>query len=534
MNPDNLSDWVLPRILARQAAARPQKIYVATSDGEALRYGEATDQAERMAGFFTRLGIRPGDAVAVLLPNGLDFVAVWLGLGRLGATIVPINTELTGSFLAHQLSTSAAKAVVAHSHYLKALGDILAQLPHVHSVVVAGEGDHAKTVDALRYVSLGDFRSAEPFRGAMPHPSDIACIIFTSGTTGPSKGVLMPHAHCYLMGFGIVDNCRLTEADKYYIVMPLFHGNGLFLQLYSTLIVGASAYLRQRFSASEWLEDIRRERCTVTNTLGAMASFVFAQPATNADRDHCLRVIMLAPNPPENDRVWRERFGVRHVMTGFGMTEANMSIYSRMDESRPGTAGYVYAPYFEVEIHDQETDQICPDGQVGEIVVRPKVPYGLMAGYCGMPEQTVAAWRNLWFHTGDAGVRDANGVFSFVDRLKDCIRRRGENISSFEVESAIGEFKGVQTVAAYAIPASGPGAEDEVMLAVVVNPAAGLTTELLAKYAAMALPRFAQPRYIEIVTDLPTTPTGKIRKDVLRRRGITPDTWDRERNGFGE
>ncbi len=220
---------------------------------------------------------------------------------------------------------------------------------------------------------------------------------------------------------------------------------------------------------------------------------------------------------------------MRAVIGGFGMTEVNIPLYGRADESRPGTCGFVLDRYFEVAVVDPETDQVMPRGEIGEIVVRPKIPFAFMAGYDGLPEKTVEAWRNFWFHTGDAATMDASGCVTFRDRIKDCIRRRGENISSFEVEAALGKLPGVAEVAAFAVPAGGgEGTEDEVMLAIIAHPGVTLDPAEIAARADAVLPAFASPRFVEIVTSLPKTPTERVQKNKLRQRGVTPATWDRK------
>lgn len=522
-------EWVLPKVLAYQARVRGGQTFVSTTDGDSLRYAEAEAQAAKVAAFFAEMGIGPGDTVAVMLPNGLDYVRVWLGLGRLGAILVAINTDLKGAFLEHQLRNSGAKLAVFHSSRLQVLREIEPRPPDLRTVVVAGDAatGSGERNDPWRMVAFDGWRTAAPYDGPLPAAKDIACIMYTSGTTGPSKGVLMPHAHCYLFGLGVIDNLAVTERDIYYIAMPLFHVNGLYLQLYGTLIAGASAVLRPRFSGSAWLPEIRHYQATITNLLGAMAAFIIANPPSPADRDHHLRIILTAPNPPEHEQTWRNRFGIPEVISGFGMTESNICVYTRMGETRPGTCGPVYDRYFEVEIRDPETDEPMPPAMVGEIMVRPRVPFGFMAGYYKMPDKTVEAWRNFWFHTGDAATMDTDGCITFVDRIKDCIRRRGENISSFEVEAVISRMEGVKEVAAFAVPASMPGAEDEVMLAVVALPGFPLDAAAIARYAEQQLPRFAQPRFIDVVTALPKTPTERIQKAELRKRGVTRTTWDR-------
>jgi crotonobetaine/carnitine-CoA ligase len=338
----------------------------------------------------------------------------------------------------------------------------------------------------------------------------------------------MPHAHCYLYGRGTIDALGLREDDRYYVVLPLFHANGLLMQLGATLIAGCTAIVRARFSASAWLEDIRIHGATVTNCLGALAAFVVAQPPSPRDRDHRLRVVNSAPNPPELEAVFRERFGVPHVSSGYGMTEVNIPVWGRPGESARGAAGWVYERYFEVVVADPQTDRVLPPGELGELLVRPKVPFGFMAGYLDLPQQTVDAWRNLWFHTGDAAILDADGRMSFVDRIKDCIRRRGENISATEVEAVIETLPGVAEVAAFAVPSDIAGGEDELMLAVVAAPGMPLAPEAVAAHADRELPRFARPRYVAMVDALPKTATGKVQRAVLRGRGAR-HAWDRER-----
>jgi crotonobetaine/carnitine-CoA ligase len=303
------------------------------------------------------------------------------------------------------------------------------------------------------------------------------------------------------------------------------------MQLGAALIAGIPAVIRPRFSASAWLDDVRRHGGTVTNTLGAVAPFILNQTPSSSDRDHALRAIMCAPNLAENEAAFRERFGVKDVISGFGMTEVNIPVWGRVGQSCPGAAGWVHKDHFEVIISDPDTDAPVPSGQIGEILVRPKVPFGFMAGYHAMPDKTVEAWRNLWFHTGDAGMMDDSGLVTFVDRIKDCIRRRGENISAAEVEAALLQLPGVAEVAAFAVPSSVRGGEDEVMLAVVPMPGASLTPSIIFDHAHNVLPRFARPRFVELVSELPKTATGKVQRAQLRKRGVGPATSDVEASG---
>jgi len=336
----------------------------------------------------------------------------------------------------------------------------------------------------------------------------------------------MPNAHCVLFAIGTIENYELNHNHIFYISLPLFHANGLFMQLLACFITGAKAIIRRRFSASNWLNDIRKYNVTHTNMLGAIAAFVVAQAPSKFDKDHKLILIGSAPLPAEPESVLRDRFGVKDVLPLYGMTEVNIPIYGLKNEKGDGKCGKVYDKYFEVEIRDPEKDTAIIDGQIGEIMVRPKQPYGFMSGYMGMPEKTIESWRNFWFHTGDAGLREPSGNFIFVDRIKDCIRRRGENISSYEVEQAFLEISEITEAAAYAVPAKGgEGMEDEVMVALMVNKNTNIEHSNLLTKAKINLAKFAIPKYIRIMDQFPKTQTGKVQKNKLREEGITLDTW---------
>lgn len=512
--------WVLPAVLAEQARANGDKVSVAMVGGDRLTFAELYDQAAKVAGMLAQRGIRAGDRIALLLPNGLDFVRAWNGIGRLGAVAVPLNSELTGPFLAHPLRDSAPRLLIVHADFLPRLDD-LQELAELDILVVPGSDAGASHHDAF-----GAWASAPPLDTPLPLPQDLACIMYTSGTTGAPKGVLMPHAHCYLFGLGVVDNAGVEPDDHYYICLPLFHANGLLMQLSAALIAGATATVRDRFSASAWLDDIRDCGATVTNSLGAISAFVVGQPAKASDRDHSLRLILSAPNHPDHERIWRDRFGIADVIGGYGMTEVNIPLYSVRGVPRPGACGRPYARYFEVEVRDPETDMPCAAGTVGEIMVRPLMPGGFMTGYFGQPEKTVEAWRNFWFHTGDAGRIDDDGYVYFVDRIKDCIRRRGENISAADIEASFADLPGIAEIAAYAVPSEIDGGEDEIMIAIVPLVGAAIAPELVATHSRQKIPRFAQPRWMEIKSSLPKTGTEKVMKSELRQIGVTSATVD--------
>jgi crotonobetaine/carnitine-CoA ligase len=391
-------------------------------------------------------------------------------------------------------------------------------------------------LSAARRLTFAELRALQaPADPALvtPEPGDVAMIMYTSGTTGPSKGVLIPHGHCYLAGLGLAEATALTSADRYFICMPLFHANALLMQFLGCLIAGAEAVVTERFRATTWLEEVRAAEATITNGLGVIPEFIFRQPPTDRDRDHRLRLMMAVPIAPEWGAAFEERFGVP-FMQGFGMTECNIVAYTRVGDALvPGCAGYPLTDWFDVAVADPATDALLPAGETGEIVVRPRVPGCVMAGYFRMPEKTVEAWRNLWFHTGDAGRFDEAGRLHYVDRIKDCIRRRGENISSFEIEQVLNAHPAVAESAVVGIKVAGAGGEDEVKAYVVPAAGASLDPVALLDWCAPRMPHFAVPRFVEVVAgELAKTPTGKLQKTPLREAGITTATWDRESIGY--
>lgn len=517
---DALSEW---------AASNPEAPWLEDSEGATLSVGQAYAESKRFASHLHTLSVDAGDRVGVFMFNSCSIVTAAFGIGYLRATAVMLNTELRSSFLRHQLNDCKVAVMVVDAALVEHVVSLADELPHLRTLVVVGE-PVAHLPAQWRQVPWADTLAGEPWQGEEPGPADTFCIMYTSGTTGPSKGVLMPHCHCALLGLGAIRCLEIIAHDKYYICLPMFHANGLFMQLGATVQARIPAFIKRRFSAGNWLADIRASGATLTNHLGTTAMFVIKQPPTAQDKEHRLRACLNAPNPAQHEQAFRSRFGVKDVVSGFGMTEVGIPIWGRIGHPAPNAAGWTHEDRFEICIAEPDTDIPVPAGQVGEILVRPKVPFGFMAGYLNVPEKTVEAWRNLWFHTGDAGIRNADGLITFVDRMKDCIRRRGENISASEVEDVVGELPGVREVAAYAVPADGPGGEDEVMLALVPLQGATLDPADIISKASVRLPRFAKPRFVRVLDSLPKTATGKIQRTVLRQQGRA-GAYDAEASG---
>jgi crotonobetaine/carnitine-CoA ligase len=529
------SRWTIVEAVKQQADRYGDREFAQFEEGGGLSFAALDTESTAIAFGLARLGVRSGDRVLALIQNRVEFLPALVGTNKLNATFVTINTGLKGSFLEHQVRNSEPQIALVDAELLPAFDGIELHALGVTSVVIVGGGtSRPPEIGGVPTMGFTDLPVSVGDPGVLvePQPHDISTVMYTSGTTGPSKGVLMPHAHCYLLGYNLAATMGLTEADVYYVCMPLFHANGLFMQTFGSFLCGARVSVVKRFSASRWLEDVRTCGATVTNGLGVMPEFIFRQPPTPHDRAHNLRAMMAVPIAAEWGGQFEERFGMRLVQ-GFGLTETNIVCYSRPDEPlTPGCAGSVLTEWFDVAVVDPDTDEALPVGEVGEIVVRAKRPWCIMAGYLHMPERTVEAWRNLWFHTGDAGYFDAQGRLFFVDRIKDCIRRRGENISSYEVEQVINEHPAVAESAVIAVKSSIPGGEDEVKACVVMRAGHSLQPESLLDYCQKRMPYFAVPRYVEYVDELPKTPTGKVQKEPLRKQGASSQTWDREAVGY--
>ncbi len=515
--------WTVGSVLENQALCIPDKPMI-TLEGASISYGDAFKTAGQVANFLTQAGVEKGDYVGVMLPNRLEYCCSWFGLSLMGAVHVAINTDYKGRFLSHVLNNSQSRFMIIDAEYIDRIDEISSDLEFLEQVFIVGGGNRSQT---FRSIDFEGWRKCDPgYTGPCAVYRDSACVMYTSGTTGVSKGVLMPHAHLYLFGLGTIENMDVCGDDVFYIVLPLFHANGMLMQLYASMIAGAHAFIRGRFSASSWIDDVVGYGVTITNSLGVIAAFILNQPASKLDRKHKLRVMGMAPISAEQEMALKERFGIPRVVGMYGMTEVNIPLYTKPDCNKPGSCGAAWERFFEVEIVDSETDELLPAGEIGEIVVRPKQSWGFMSGYLNMPDKTIEAVRNFWFHTGDAASMDDEGYVYFVDRIKDCIRRRGENISSFEVETALCGHEEVDEVAAYAVDCEIEGGEDEVMVAVVRTEGCSVTAAELSCFAETALPTFAMPRYYRFMSQLPKTPTGKVQKHLLRKDGAEEADWE--------
>jgi crotonobetaine/carnitine-CoA ligase len=481
-------------------------------------------------------GIARREHVGILLPNCLEFLFAWFALNKLGAVEVAISDAYKGSFLAHPLQLSQSRTLITTATLAQRLVDIEDQIPIETIVLVTEPGaDPAVLPPAFRRIRLHRFADLYSDNAENPPdittPQDPAAVLLTSGTTGPSKGVVMPHSQFYFFAEEDVQLMRLEEDDVYMTGFPLFHGNAQFLTVYPSMIAGAHCVLYPRFSASDWAGRARRSGATVTNLLGATLAFICAQPPSPDDRAHKIRCIYAAPLSTDLAGPFSERFGVREFVDGFGQTEISNVFMTPPGAPRPpGASGVLVDQWFEVRLADPETGEPVPEGQAGELWVRHKHPGIISTEYLGMPDKTIESRRDLWFHTGDALRRDAQGWYYFVDRVKDALRRRGENISSFEVEAVLRSHASVADCAVIGVAADEKAGEDEVMAFIVPREGQALDYAAISAWCDARMPAFMIPRYFDQLKELPRTPTEKVRKKELRERGVGPQTWDRTRH----
>ncbi len=523
-------DHVLPHLLARLADEQPDAIAMQDVAGRELTRRELHEENLRWADAFRRAGVAPGEHVVTMLPNSFEAFHAWLGLTWLGAIEVPANNMYRGQMLRYLIDNSEATTLVLSERFVPQLAEVAADLGALSTVVVL-DADTAPVGLAGRVLTGAEFFAdatpATDFAG--PDYWDIAAIIYTSGTTGPSKGVLMPWGTLWSF-VSVAPRDFVAPGEGFYAMYPAFHVSGKSM-LYQAALFEARMVVREQFSIEHFWDDVRAFGITGAGLVGPIAAFLLLQPEQPGDADTPLRHVMMGPLVPEVDQ-FKERFGVE-VGTGYGMTEIGGAFvsdgYALANSTSCGRLCSGWAGY-EVQIVDEHDQPLGPD-EVGELIVRTREPWVLNQGYFGMPEVTAQAWRNGWFHTGDAFRYDVEGNYYFVDRIKDAIRRRGENISSFEVEALVAQHPDVAEAAALGVPSE--YSEDEVKVCVVLRDGAEVTHGELIEFLVPRMPKFMVPRYVEFVASLPKTEaTMRTQKVKLRERALSEATWDREAAAF--
>jgi crotonobetaine/carnitine-CoA ligase len=517
-------DWILSAIVEDRAERLGDRPAVAELDGRGLTYRELRDRTQRVAALLGELGVGPSARVATMLDPTVAHVEAALGCAWAGAVEVPVNTDYQGLYLQHVLAETEADTVILQDRFVERLAPL--DLPALRHVVVVGDGAVAPPAG----VATHRFADADGLAPATPvarTEEDLLIILYTSGTTGISKGAM----HCNRSALWTARVwqrlAELSEDDVGYSYLPMFHVTARSALFLASVLAGGSTILRERFSVSSFWSDIRRFDATFTMYMGAVIHLLYRQEPQVDDAENPLRAAGGAAAPPDIGPAFKRRFGCE-LFEVFGMTEIGTATGGRMGHGTPGAMGKPFE-HLQIEVHD-EHDRPLPADVPGQLVVRPREPGAIFEGYWRRPQETLEAFRNLWFHTGDLGKLTPLGEVVFLDRLTDSMRRRGENISSFEVERSVNAHPAVLESAAFAVPSE--LTEHEVMVAVVPREDMELDLDELLRFCVETMPRFTVPRYARIVDGLPKTPTGRVQKHVLRAAGVTPDTIDREALGI--
>ncbi|WP_019172477.1 AMP-binding protein [Pseudaminobacter salicylatoxidans] len=522
---DDIENRVLPRILLRQAELLGGRKFIDIC-GRSASFEEMESISSQLAHGLRKLGVSPSDRVAMLLPNCFEFVAIWFAVSKLGAVEVPNNPGLKGDLLCHNLNNCGAEVLVADATVLTEIAKVQDKLPEIRTLVVVGtdpEEARAAGIKIARIVAFEEcLASQRDFDPVHVHYSDPMAILYTSGTTGPAKGALMSHHHCYSWASAMAYNLGYTSSDSYFSPLPLFHTDAQMFGVYLPLIYGTNTTLVDGFSASKFWDQVRASGATATNLLGAMAVILTRTPATADDGNNPVRICQCIPMVPDQ-QAFENRFGMK-LVTGYGQTETSFVTLDTADETRPGSCGRAH-PDWEVAVVD-EADKPVPAGTMGEIVSRPRKSWNMFSGYYRSDAKTVETLRNLWYHSGDAGVMDEDGWLYFKHRLNEAIRRRGENISAYELESVAEKHPDIVESAAFGIPSE--FTEEDIMVVAMRRAGSSVQPADLLEHFKESAPRHMVPRFIEITdTPLPRTPTEKVARNELKKRGVSETTLDR-------
>ena len=490
-------EWVASALLEDRAAKLGDRVAISSST-EDVTYEQLAQAAARVAGALKQRGVQPGDRVATMLPTGPEYVKTWWGIVWAGAVDVPVNTDFKGEFLHHIVRGSGAKLLIVD--------------PRLRDRV----DPDIETVDPKDL-------QGDPVPRARRRERDLLYVMYTSGTTGRAKGVMHANRSALWNAAAWIDILGLTERDVAYSMFPIFHVTARSAVVTATLWAGGRVHLADRFSVTRFWDEIRAAEATWFGYMGIVIHLLHAQPPRADDANNAVTRAFGAAAPPSIMDAFEARFGMKLIEV-YGSTELGPASAPRNATRKPGTMG-LPCPHLLVEVHD-ENDNVLPPNTPGEIVARPAEPYAMALGYWNEPRATLDAFRNLWFHTGDGGYLDDEGYVVFTDRVKDSLRRRGENISSFEVERIVQRHPDVLECAAYAVPSE--LTEDEVMIAVVAHAGRTIDVDHLTAFCVDELPRFMVPRYVRVMDALPKTPSQRIEKYRLREQGVTPDTFDRE------
>jgi len=524
---DHIEDRCLDKLLICQARSNGDAVWLMEGE-ERLTFDAANSTVDAYAAGLEATGIGGGDIVAVMLDSGATYILVVLALIRIGAVHIPINTAFRGEFLRRILEHAKPSAVVVAPGYSEQLDGAGRGILDATTIVVAGESP--KVQMGRMTCALAELSQA----GERPRPNtatyrDVVAISYTSGTTGRSKGVVLTHHYWISATMAMASARDVRDTDVFYSCTPMFHAGAWLLNIYPSLIYGLRLGVDPWFSVGDFWSSVHRYEATQLFTLGAMHMWLWERPVAEDERSTSARIWTAVPMPTDLCEPFAVRFGLDGICSAYGQTEIMPAAIADVRRAwKPGSCG-IAQPNLELRVVD-EHDREVSVGEVGELVCRPRHPETMFREYFKMPEQTAAAFRNLWYHTGDLVRIDDDGEVFFVDRKADYVRRRGENVSSIEVEDVIRGHESVADVAVYSVPAS--ESEDEIKATVVLVEGATFDALDLARYCADNLPYFAVPRYLETAAELPRTPTGRVQKFLLRECGVTDHTVDLVAAGF--
>jgi len=530
-----ITQRTFPHVVTDKARRNGDKPFILFEDRR-IGYAQFDAMTSRVANGFAALGVKQGQHVAFLLNNSPEELYVYFALFKLGAVVVPLNVAAKGELLVYFLEQSDASLLIADADLVERFLEVQERLPRIRHLVVFDEaGGDVSRWRGRAGVPVSDYRALEAASAEPPTNEvrfrDLAYLSYTSGTTGPSKGNMASHAHALKQAMEQVQHYGYRADDVLHTCLPLSHGNAFLCCCLPALMADATISIARRFSASSFWNSVRQHRATQFNLLGAMANILWSQPERPNDAENSVRQCMAVPMPTQFLDAFEKRFGLT-VTSLYGLTDFGLITFKGPDmpADKRQSAGRL-RPEIDLRIVDED-DLPLPAGEVGEIVARPAEPWFSPLGYYNLPAATLEAWRNLWFHTGDRGYLDGDGYLYFVDRKKDAIRRRGQNISSFEVEQMILRHPAIQDVAAY--PVTSELSEDEVMVSVVLRPGRSLDAAALIEHCQANMAYYMVPRYVELRSDLPRNASEKVMKYQLRADAERrlPDLWDREKSGI--
>lgn len=520
----NTDDRHLGRMLELQARDNGDTVFL-ISDDHRITFAQAEDMANRLASGFASLGVGKNDRVSFFMGNLPEMVVMCLALNKLGAIWVPVCTDYKGEWLADTLTRSRGKILVTDAEHLPEITDLGDAIDHEHCVIL--EQSTAQSLGATSFASLLEHPPLATDYSDMDY-GDTCAILWTSGTTGKSKGVMVAHNNWIRSTlFGTALQYQTVPGDIAYCAMPLYNAGAWITSVMRTLIKGIGCVIEKKFSVTQFMDRVKHFNATQTFAVGSMGVFLMSTPEKYDDADNPLREAQIVPMPPAMWDTFEKRFDVHLIRSGLGQSECLLTLnQEHSDQEAPLYALGWPPPDMDVRLFDDEGNEV-PDGEAGEICVRPLAPNILFNGYFDAPEATAEAFRGDWFLTGDMARKDPdNGAFFFVDRKKDAVRFAGRNISTMEVEGVALRHPDVQQVAAFGIPSQELASEDELKLDVIVTQGSELTAEELCAFINQNAPHYFVPRYLEFVDSLPYTPTNKVQKFKLREKGLTKNTWD--------